>query len=525
MKEFVAEDELPTRGSSRLLVIGGVLLLVLTLVATGFTILDLRDSTIDRYRRDTDTLSLVLAEQTDRSMGNVEGLLQEIQAQIAAMKIETPGEFSNRLGGEDFARALREWGKTPVQVDGLVLLDSSGFLINSSTAMAGSPVNLSDRDYFVHFLNANDKGSFVGRPVPNRLTGERAFYIVRRINNAAGDFLGLIVARIELSSFERVLAPVVPADGGSVALFRRDGTILARAPEGQAAIGSKLSAASKWWRVVEEGGGSYRSSGQFDEEARIVAVHLVKGFPLVVGVTVEEDAALSQWQRQAIIIGSAFSVIGLCSAFLLYWSLWQFGRVDASKGRLAAQIGELKDSRRRFEQQAADMVRAAEALRVSEYRLERESKALEVTLKHMDQGIMMVDANHRVAVYNARVTEIMGVPEELLKRHPSFEELLAYQWEQNEFNETRAEVQSVIRDGGLLKKAQIYERRRPNGKTVEVRSIPLPGGGVVLTYTDITARITAQEALSAARDEADAARDEADAARDLADAARNEAKA
>ena len=525
MTEFVQQDELPTHGSSRLLVIGGVLLLVLTLVTTGFTILNSRDETIDRYSRDTNTLGLALADQTNRVMSNVETVLEQIQQQIAGMKIETPAEFANKLGGEPFGHALIEWGKTPVQVDGLVLIDASGFLINSSTEMSATPVNLSDRDYFVHFLNDDDKSSFIGRPVPNRLTGERAFYVVRRIDNSAGEFLGLILARIELSSFERILASVVPPDGGSVALFRSDGTILARSPEGQAAIGSKISSASRWWRVVEHGGGTYRSAGQFDEAARIISVHPVKGFPLVVGVTVAEEAALSQWQRQSIIIGGAFLAILLCAAFLFYWSLRQYGQLAASRAKLAANNVELRDSRRRFEQQAADMAHAAEALRVSEYRLERQSKALEVTFKYMDQGIMMVDANHRVAVYNARVTEIMGVPEDLLSRHPSFEELLAYQWQQNEFNDTTPDVQSVIRDGGLLKKAQIYERRRPNGMTVEVRSIPLPGGGVVLTYTDISARAAAEEALNAARDEADAARDEADAARDRADAARDLADA
>jgi len=504
VKEFVEQDELPTRGSSRILVIGGVLLLALTIVTTVFTILNARDETIDRYRRDTDTLGLALADQTNRVMSNVEIVLQQIQDQIGAYKLETPAEFSNKLGGNEFGQILRERGKTPVQIDGLVLIDASGFLINSSTEMSTTPVNLSDRDYFVHFLNDDDKSSFIGRPVPNRLTGERAFYVVRRINSATGEFLGLILARIELSSFERILAAVVPPDGGTVALFRGDGTILARSPEGQAAIGSKISSASPWWRVVEKGGGSYRSSGQFDEGARIVSVHLVKGFPLVVGVTVSEEAALSEWVRQSLMIGGAFLIISLCAAFLFYWSLRQFGQLQASRAKLASHNSELRDSRRRFEQQAADMVHAAEALRVSEYRLERQSQALEVTLKYMDQGLMMVDANHRVAVYNARLIQIMGLPESLLSRHPSFDELLAYQWEHNEFSETATDLQSFIRSGGLLKQARIYERRRPDGRMVEIRSIPLPGGGVVLTYTDISARIAAAAAPAGLRDGAEA---------------------
>ena len=40
---------------------------------------------------------------------------------------------------------------------------------------------------------------------------------------------------------------------------------------------------------------------------------------------------------------------------------------------------------------------------------------------------------------------------------------------------------------------RVYERRRPNGCVIEVHSTLLPGGGFVRTYTDITARRSAEE--------------------------------
>ena len=50
------------------------------------------------------------------------------------------------------------------------------------------------------------------------------------------------------------------------------------------------------------------------------------------------------------------------------------------------------------------------------------------------------------------------------------------------------------------------ERRRPNGLVLEVRSVPMPDGGIVRTYTDITDRKLAEEVAAAARDQAEAAR-------------------
>ncbi|MGL4443371.1 MAG: response regulator, partial [Alsobacter sp.] len=49
----------------------------------------------------------------------------------------------------------------------------------------------------------------------------------------------------------------------------------------------------------------------------------------------------------------------------------------------------------------------------------------------------------------------------------------------------------------------VYERARPNGIILEIRNTPLPGGGIVRTYTDITERTNAASALAAARDAAE----------------------
>ena len=67
-------------------------------------------------------------------------------------------------------------------------------------------------------------------------------------------------------------------------------------------------------------------------------------------------------------------------------------------------------------------------------------------------------------------------------------------------------MQEFIRTGGILDQAHVYERRRPNGMVLEIRSTPLPGGGVVRTYTDVTERKAAEERATAAHAQAEAAR-------------------
>ena len=152
---------------------------------------------------------------------------------------------------------------------------------------------------------------------------------------------------------------------------------------------------------------------------------------------------------------------------------------------------------------------ALEALRDSEARRVREAKILEATLENMTQGITMIDAERNVQVCNNRAIELLGLPAELVRGQPKFDEVLRWQWEAGEFGKKEGAfetwLQSFASSGGISDQPQSYERQRPNGVFLEIRSVPLKGGGVVRTYTDITARKTSEGLLAAAKDAAEAA--------------------
>ena len=50
-----------------------------------------------------------------------------------------------------------------------------------------------------------------------------------------------------------------------------------------------------------------------------------------------------------------------------------------------------------------------------------------------------------------------------------------------------------------------FERTRPNGRVIEVRSNPVPSGGFVVIYSDITERKRSEQEIRAARDAAEEA--------------------
>jgi signal transduction histidine kinase/CheY-like chemotaxis protein len=210
-----------------------------------------------------------------------------------------------------------------------------------------------------------------------------------------------------------------------------------------------------------------------------------------------EAEAVANWRRQ-----SAFIAIGAACTILGFVVLFR---------ALGAQFRELENNRRTLEAKTWELQQAADALRESEARFSEKSQLLETTLEHMDQGIMVVDASRMVALCNRRAVEIMELPEELMAAHPPFDEVLAYQAREQEYGRDER-LMEIVKLRGALDQPRIRERRRPNGRMIEFRNLPLPGGGAVRTFTDITARKAAEEQIAAARQQAEQAREAAERA-------------
>ncbi len=163
-------------------------------------------------------------------------------------------------------------------------------------------------------------------------------------------------------------------------------------------------------------------------------------------------------------------------------------RPEGSRVFAHVDITELKRQQRSLQQAEA-------RARDSERRLAQKTAMLEATLERMEQGVMMVNADRIVEVCNRRAIELLGLPESLMTSRPHFEAVLAHQWENDEFAQTPQDIQAFVRSGGILDKAHRYDRKRPDGRVIEVQSVPVEGGGVLRTYTDITERKRAEERM------------------------------
>jgi len=143
-------------------------------------------------------------------------------------------------------------------------------------------------------------------------------------------------------------------------------------------------------------------------------------------------------------------------------------------------------------------------LKTREEELRRQTAILEETLENMGQGITMVDQDLRTLAFNRKFFELMEFPPDRFGKGFTMEDAFRFNAERGEYGPGNVEEQ--IRERIELAKKFLphrFERTRPDGTVLEIVGNPMESGGLVATYTDITERKRAEEALKAALDEFD----------------------
>ncbi|GAC1337506.1 MAG: EAL domain-containing protein [Acetobacteraceae bacterium] len=469
--------------SKRLIAVGAALMLTMV-VAVSLTLWNMRQVALVDARQNVGKLGIAIAEQTTRSVQAMDLALQDLRKDIMALGVDTPEKFRTLLQTRAEHLQLLQRGAALPQADAFALIDSDGQLVNFSRRWPIPSLNLSDRDYVRHFREHDDAGVFVSAAVQVRDSRTWTVYVVRRVTAPSGAFIGLVVGAIDLNYFREFYRALTVGADTTVTLLRSEGVVLTSYPT-IAQTGARLPPTSRWHQTVAR----HRPESLVTERLitnvpSVVSVHPLPDYPLVVDVSVSVRDALATWRRTAWLAFAGTGTAVLCVILLLRALSLQLQRLERSEASLAEQNRRLEAAQRRLESQTTE-------LQASRQRLAEKSDALETTLGHMNQGIMMIGPDRNVAVCNERAMQMLDLPASLMERRPSFDEVVEYQRSMQEFSDQDTPPWAGV--ANLLLSPLTYERKRPNGRILEFESVPLGNGGLVRTYTDITDRRVSEE--------------------------------
>ncbi len=187
--------------------------------------------------------------------------------------------------------------------------------------------------------------------------------------------------------------------------------------------------------------------------------------------------------RRAAVLGSAdalereravehelAAVVGAASARLL---------LDAARRRAPAPLDTVAE----LVGQAAEQAQFSQAV-------------LSGALENMSQGVCVVDAELRLVAWNRPYLDLFDYPPELIRVGRPVADLLRHNASQGLM--PADDVEAAVRRRLAHKRAgsaHRIERPWPDGRIIEIRGNPMPGGGFVATFSDVTAFRRAEQEL------------------------------
>lgn len=425
--------------------------------------------------------------------------------EVLSLDPELRDALSRPLNAADVDRLNRklERANGASQSSTLTLIDRNGQALAASNwhePQSNVGENYSYRPYVQDALRTGS-GRFYGI---GTTTGKPGYFLSRAIYDDEGQVLGLIAIKIALQELERQW----PRTSDIVVVSDDYGVTF-------------LTSREDWryrllHRLTEADIAELQSTRQYQDEILTpldykVYKHLPNGSRLVhiqdpqmPNQMLLQSVRLpnSNWQMH-LLHNTGSSVTTSLWAAIAAGGLWLTGSLLLLYVRQRQRIARIRlRSRQELEtvlKQHAQELRTAQDGIVQA--AQKADMGLSRSLEHLPQGVVIIDANLNLVAWNSRYVELFRYPSELMQVGTPIEALLRFNARRGLLGPAPMEeaIQrrlSHLRSG----KSHLHESEKGDGTVLEIRGNPLPDGGFVTSYADITSYKNAARELRSLAD-------------------------
>jgi diguanylate cyclase (GGDEF)-like protein len=416
----------------------GTIIIAMLWVGIGVKYFERAHSDQGEAERTNENFAMVFEENVLRTLSELDSALLYMRENVEARKATT-----------DYATILRT---TQLPGDLIVqtgIIDSKG-IIRASTAgpQPTPPIDVSDRDHYLVQLHSTEDHLFISKPVIGRASGQWSVQLSRRFTNSDGSFGGAVVVSLNPEHFTNFYDKIDFGSAATIAMIGSDGVVRASggSAAGRFALGQDLTGTSLLQHFNDSRNSVFEFTDAQDPQTMVMALRKVRGYPL-------------------------WATVGMRKGDILQPSLESL-EWNALTGVLFTLI----------------ILAAMEQILRSEAGAKQKSEQLKLTLEHMNQGIMLVTKGHDIPVINKRCGELLELPADFIDHPLHLESFAPLQIGQSS-NAFYADLATVPENGSSAPGANaVFEHTRPDGTVIEVLRTPLPEGGFIQTFTDVTKR-------------------------------------
>ncbi|MBV9564157.1 MAG: EAL domain-containing protein [Bradyrhizobium sp.] len=402
-------------------------------------ILEQRAEALAAGKRDTANLANSLTQHAELTFRAADAVLLGL-----VERLET-----HDLQDSERTQRLNRWFHAEIerlpQVAAFSVTDSTGRLVFTSVPGRNN-IDISDRDFYRHHVDSDERKLFIGAPVFGRVVGRWVIPISRRYNNPDGSFAGTANAFLGIEFLQVFYEQMDIGAGGSILLMSADQKLLVRRPYVEANIGRDMSGSNIAKALQHSPADTVELKAMLDGVVRINSYRRSSSYPLILAVAKPVDEILAPWRSRST---REISETGIILATIALGGLL----VRQMARRLATSAIELGHANLRFD----------------------------IAINNMTQGLCLYDADRRIVISNRKYAEIYCLDEEQVKPGTSLREVMTSRGQ-------RGTELACPDDDYRDSDETTHVQELADGRTIAIVRQLMPRGGWLSTHEDITER-------------------------------------